>query len=1072
MIRRLSVATYVLSSVLLLSLVGMAQMTTATLSGVVTDETGAVLPGVAVNVTNTATGSRRTVSSDAAGRFTAPQLVPGPYEATATMTGFETLRHTGITLAVGQQANLTLAMKVGAVTEQVTVTGEAPLVNTSSSAVAGLVEEKRIEELPLNGRDFSQLPLIQPGVSAVRNGDVTVSKGYGARIVMGGSRPDQTAWLLDGTNIKSTSNFGTPGSAAGVMLGVDAVREFQVLTSNYSAEFGGTSGGVINMVSKSGTNQLHGSLYEYLRNSALDARDFFDLRKPAFKRNQFGGSLGGPIKKDKSFFFGNYEGLRQRKGVTATALVPDANLHRGILPNGQQVTIAPAIRPYLDLMPLPTGTSSGGLGTLSAPANNPVGENYFVVRVDNRLTDKQSLFARFSFDQGHLTQPDAVPVTNTLVDVRTRYTTVQHDYVLSPQLLTTTRIFGNRQLLLSEVFPLVNYPASLNLFLPGTLPAINLPGATSFGPSSLNISGRVQNLYGFQESAQYIHGGHSMKFGAEITHVGSNKHGEAAGINGTVTWATLQNFLEDARFLSFSAAAPGSDTYRTFVQRIYGAYFHDDWKLRPNFTLNLGLRYEPFTTPSEKHGRISMLKDWVHDTAFDTNIGLFKNPSKKNLSPRVGFAWDPKGNGKTAIRAGFGLFFVDLLGAYFETAGQKNPPFFASTASVLGNLGSAASDIARIGPALLSPNLTPNTLPELINWNLNPSYEVKANLTIERQLPGNMSVSAGYLGDRGIHLWRLVDINSAPAILVNGRPLVVNGTPRVNPRAGAGSIRYSDAQSFYNALQLQVMKRLSRGFQFQSSYTWSKNVDDSSTGVAFTDFIPGGNGGTSQPYNPKADRGLSNLHQGQSLVINGIYSIPSPAKSGFASVVAGGWQISSIFTANSGVPFSVYVSGRSAPDNGRTTAIQHPGLVSGRSGGSIVSGTSAGCQGVTPGPVGTPNRYFDSCAFVLPPPAPSNFPAGSGYYGNAGRNILFGPRMMNFDFSLIKGTRLPISETSRLDFQAGFFNLFNRANFAVPRAPQAQVLNPTTGGYIAGAGRITNTVTTSRQLQFGLKLTF
>ena len=248
---------------------GMAQ-TTATLSGVVTDASGAVLPGAQVTVTNVETGLRRSVTSDAAGRFVASQLAPGSYEVSAIQTGFDTLVRQGITLAIGQEANLTLAMKVGSVTEEVTVTGEAPLVNTSSSAVTGVVDERRIEELPLNGRDFSQLPLVQAGVTAFRSGETTVSKGYGTRVSMGGSRPDQTAWLLDGTNIHGISNFGTPGSAAGLMLGVDAVREFQVLTSNYSAEIGGTSGGVINMISKSGTNSLHGSMFEYLRNSKLE----------------------------------------------------------------------------------------------------------------------------------------------------------------------------------------------------------------------------------------------------------------------------------------------------------------------------------------------------------------------------------------------------------------------------------------------------------------------------------------------------------------------------------------------------------------------------------------------------------------------------------------------------------------------------------------------------------------------------------------------------------------------------------------------------------------------------------
>ena len=392
----------VVSLMLVIGSRGMAQ-TTATVSGVVTDESGGVLPAVQLAITNAGTGIQRTFTTDTSGRFVVFQLPPGSYKLAATLAGFETLVRDEITLTVGQIATLNLSMKVGSVTEQVTVTADAPLVNTGTSAVSGVVEEKRIEQLPLNGRDFSQLPLVQPGVSAVRNGDVVVSKGYGTRISMGGSRPDQTAWLLDGTNIRSVSNFGTPGSAAGLMLGVDAVREFQVLTSDYGAELGGTSGGVVNMVSKAGTNDFHGTVYEYLRNSDLDARNFFDRVRPAFKRNQFGASLGGRIKKDKMFFFGNYEGLRQRQGITAVSTVPDADVH--------QASVAPAIRPYLDLWPLPNGPRlGGGIGTLYAPANSPINENYFLARVDHHIGDRQSIFARVTFDQGDLTSPDAVPI--------------------------------------------------------------------------------------------------------------------------------------------------------------------------------------------------------------------------------------------------------------------------------------------------------------------------------------------------------------------------------------------------------------------------------------------------------------------------------------------------------------------------------------------------------------------------------------------------------------------------------------------------------------------------------------
>ena len=340
---RAALACWVLAFVLTTSSLGMAQ-TTAKLSGVVADESGGVIPGAQISIKNVGTGVQRSVVTDARGQYAAPSLAPGEYEITASLAGFETLVQKGIVLAVGQAAEINLKMKVGEVASRVEVTGDAPIVDTSTSAVTGVVEEKRIQDLPLNGRDFSQLALVQPGTVSVRNTSQVAQKGMGAKVSMADSRPDQTAWLLDGTNIKSISNFGTPGSAAGLMMGVDAIREFQVLVSDYSAEFGFTSGGVVNIITKSGTNGLHGTAYEFLRNSKLDARNFFDRAKPAFKRNQFGASLGGRIKKDKAFFFGNYEGLRQRLGLTPVAIVPDQSVHQGIV-GGQQLQVAPEIRP-------------------------------------------------------------------------------------------------------------------------------------------------------------------------------------------------------------------------------------------------------------------------------------------------------------------------------------------------------------------------------------------------------------------------------------------------------------------------------------------------------------------------------------------------------------------------------------------------------------------------------------------------------------------------------------------------------------------------------------------------------
>ena len=310
---------------------------------------------------------------------------------------------------------------------------------------------------------------------------------------------------------------------------------------------------------------------------------------------------------------------------------------------------------------------------------------------------------------------------------------------------------------------------------------------------------------------------------------------------------------------------------------------------------------------------------------------------------------------------------------------------------------------------------------------------------MERQLPGQASVSLGYTGSRGTHLWRESDVNDVPPITVNGRSFVVAGTPRANPNAGVGTTRYSDAKSFYNGLQIEVKKRFSHGFQFQSSYTWSKNVDDGTTGIAQTDFTPGGVGVTSQPFSPKADRGLSSLNVSQILVINAIYAIPPPGKSGFSSALLGGWQVAGIFSANSGAPFTVYVASRNAPDQSRQTGVQHPDLVAGRSFSSMVTGN--------------PNAYIDTTAFVLPPAAPAGYPAGSGYYGNAGRNILTGPKLFNIDFSLQKSTRLGIREGTRLEFHADFFNLLNRANFANPRAAQSRSSIPPRGPTFPGRAR-------------------
>lgn len=640
MFRRLLPAVFILMSCLLYSSAIMAQTTsTARIAGVINDETNAVLPDVHVVVRNLETGATRNVTSNQLGRYVAAELLPGLYEITATKTGFNTLVRSGLTLTVGDNIALDLTMQVGSVAQQVTVTGEAPLVNTTTAGVSGVVEERRITELPLNGRDFGQLATVSPAALDVRTAaEGSAAKGYGTRVALSGSRPQDTGWTLDGTSVNSVGNFGTPGSSSGTILGVDAVREFRVVTGGgYSAEYGGYAGGVIQMITKFGTNRLHGTAFGLHRNDNLDARSFFDTDKPEFRRNQFGGSLGGPIKQDRLFYFGAYEGLRQAKiGETAREFVPDLNIRRGILPDGTEVEIAPQIQPYLDLWPQPNGESIGnGVAVRNTPVDTITDENYFVTRADYRINDSQTLFGRFTFDNADNSNPRELGVYNTIVFSTQRFATLQWDHILSPTLLANTSFSFNRTKLNPDIELNINYPE--NLFIPwhSIPPQFVYSGVDVFGVSD-RPTFRVQNKWEMSESFSYARGAHTFKFGASYAHIGFNTNGPAAGAFGSFDYASAEDFLTDRVIDVFQVEVEGADTARTVRQNVFGFYFQDDWQFRPNFTLNLGLRYEPYLSPTEKWGRVSTYLDYVTQTQFsnpatDGTDTYFDSPGEKKL---------------------------------------------------------------------------------------------------------------------------------------------------------------------------------------------------------------------------------------------------------------------------------------------------------------------------------------------------------------------------------------------------------------------------------------------------------
>ncbi|MSO20032.1 MAG: TonB-dependent receptor [Acidobacteria bacterium] len=1055
----------------------LAQSSTAIISGVVADGSGAIIPSVQVAARNVETGRQRTGVADAAGRYSIPELTPGPYEITVSHTGFETLVRQGITLTVGQEARINLTMRLGAISQQVTITEQAPLVDTSSSGVSGVVEEKRITELPLNGRDFSQLALVQPGVLSVRNANSGATRGFGAVLALAGSRPSETGWTLDGTNVTSVGTFSTPGSAGGGVLGVDAVREFRVITGGgYSAEYGGYSGGIVQMVTKSGTNQFHGTAFALHRNDNLDATTWEANRagkgKPEFRRNQFGGSLGGPVMRDKFFFLGAYEGLRQaRVGDNLIERVPDLNVRRGILPNGTQVAVSPSIRPYLDLWPLPNEPAAGdGTAIRNTPSNAVTNEDYYVTRSDYTINDNRSLFFRYTHDDADQSIPRQLGVYNTLIVSRTRYATAQFNNTLSPALLSTSSMSFNRSNISPDVFLNIDYPANLYFMHHGYPPTFVYAGVDPFGVvDAPRLS--VLNKWEMSQSMFYTKGAHSLKFGGLYQHTGFNTNGPSAGVYGSFDWNSAASFLADNTMQTLQVEVPGAATARTIRGDFFGFYLQDSWQVRPTFTLNLGLRYEPWTSPTEKWDRVATYRDWVTATQFshsstDGTTTYLNSPGEKSFSPRVGFAWDLNGDGKTAIRGGAGIFHMIVTPPYLSTIARKNPPDAGTLiASDATNLAGAASYALAATPRIRSITLSPSTFSEFITYDLDPMYELKFNLTVEREVIPNLSVALGYVGNRATHILTKSDCNAAPSIQVNGRAFVAARTPRVNQNNGVITCSTSDGKSFYNAMTVEVKRRLSRGLQFQTAYTWAKTVDDSTTGGGNADYFEGI---LTQPYDHKADRGLAAIHLGHNLVMNGLWALPSPQGEGLPVKLLGGWHLTSIFSATSGVPARVKLRGRSAPDLSRSANNQTPELGPGRTSKDIWTGVTAGCPGVAAGQrLGTPDLYYDPCAYTIPPAAPAGL-AGGGFYGNAGRNTILGPAYFNLDFSLKKSTPIGLGESGQLLFHLDSFNLMNHPNFG---APQDQV-RANTGALVAGAGKISSTSHSERQLQLGLKLIF
>jgi outer membrane receptor protein involved in Fe transport len=1071
-----------------------SQVVGGSLSGTITDESGAAIPKTTVSITNVATGVTTNVTTNVQGIYNAPNLLPGNYQVTVSAPGFQTAIESGVILTVGSQQVLNVAMKVGTVTEKVEVTGQAQDVQLASPTISGVISSNTIVELPLNGRSWTDLATLQPGVSSIHDiapvsSSDRLGRGLGEQLSIAGGRPGQNTYLLDGININDYSNQA-PGSILGGNLGADAVSEFTVLTTNYSTEYGRTSGGVISAITRSGTNQFHGSAYEFLRNSALDARNYFDLASIApFRRNQFGASAGGPIRKDKTFIFGDYEGLRQALGLSMLDQVPSLRARSGFLctpPDCATTTfvgVDPLVQPYLKFYPLPNGpdicpctpAGTGDTANYSFAGSQISSENYFTTRVDHRFSNKDSLAGSYMHDKAPISQNDELNNKLILSQSRRQLVTLEETHLFSSSLVNSLRFGFNNIFAASPSGGKAINPLAADTslgFVPGlTAGSIRMvPGLTDFSGGLITTAPAVFHYHDFQvyDNVFLTKGIHSLKFGANVERLHLTQFGNNNG-GGNFTFNTLQDFFTNNP-ATFNADGPVTPT--RLRETIFGAYLQDDIRLRPNLTINAGLRYEMATVPKEAHGIVDSLYSLTSSRVYTGNP-LFANPSLRDFEPRVGFSWDPFRSGKTAVRGGFGMFDVQILPPNLGATLAVTPPFHVSFTGTTLPPGSFPTKSF----ASLSADTT--ALESVFLQRKPPrDYVMQWNVNIQREIAPNTTAMVAYVGSRGVH--NLFNIGDASIVLPiektalgylwpipnTGPPDGASPWPVLNPNWGTVHAVLWTSDSVFHALEFQINKRMSYGLEAQASYTYGRSIDSSSGSTDPDQFL---NGITSlYVFDSRIRRGPSDFNVAQNFVASYTWDIPSPKRvSGVLGWASSGWEFGGIFQANTGTPFTTTI----APDPlglNSSDPIDYPDFVRGCNpvqGG--VNYLNLNCISL---PLQTPSLAGRCSPFgAFASPAQPVAGTCANLMGSAGRNSLVGPRLINFDMSLFKDNPIKrISEAFNVQFRLEVFNALNRSNFNPPVANY--VIFDGNGVAIPGAGQITSTATTSRQIQFALKL--
>jgi hypothetical protein len=1140
-----------------------AQVTGATLSGTVTDASGGAIPGAQVAIKNTANGVTTNATTDSNGFYTVPNLAPAPYEVRVTAKGFSTAV-SNVTLAVGAQQTLNVPMKVGETSQTVEVTEAAPQIDLTSSTLSGQVESQTVLELPLNGRDWTSLATLHPGVNLIETQmDYATSargnRGFGAELTVSGQRTTNNNYRLDGISVNDYANSG-PGNVIGGATGVDAIEEFSVMTGSYSAEYGKASGGVINAISKSGTNSFHGDAYEFLRNSAMDSRDYFSRNAGTslaqFRRNQFGVAAGGPIVKDKTFIFGDYEGMRQFKGITTSRKVPSDAARSGLL---QYSGTAPAGCVVVDATTcqMPTNTQnainamkifalyphansniSGDSGKFVFNANQLVPENFYTVHLDHKLSTNDSLSGTYLFDNTDFTQPDSLN-NNTLNSATRRQTVaIQESHTFSASFVNAARIGYSRTHALNLDPGAAINPAAKDPSLGSTTgqnaPEVDLAGGYFRMPGGVGVGSwynHVYNSYQAYDDAFWTHGAHTIKFGGGVEHMRYNyiAHQNQGGL-----WKFdgLSNlFLNNPKH--FETGIPEGVQPREARQTLLAGYVQDDWRVRSNLTVNLGVRYETVDVYHDSQGKVTNLPSIASDATTGPQCGVqysnptfaqlkgsacasvgpyYLNPTRHNFEPRVGFAWDPFKDGKTSVRGGFSIYDVLPLPGYFLLQQNQAAPFMIFTSLDEPGCAKAAPPTCSnplagqflsapgSGEALLTGGAAAGQLAtSTVEHAPKRNYLLQWNLNVQRQITPDLSLTVGYIGSHGVHMLIRGDdgnmtqptVTSAGLLFpcgfvtagdtfctpgTTGGTQVAGGATDAKINQTFGTIRYIywGTDSFYDALNINIDKKMGHGLQFQLAYTWAKSIDDSSATIAGDTF---GNALNSLFYmDPKSLRGPSDYNVGNNASFNALWALPTPKSlNGVAKAVVGGWQVGGIVKYNGGIPTSAIIDGDPmAVGNGGSDTFGIPNR-------------APGCNPINNNFKFGDTIYLNTTCFT-PPTAPASFAAQCGDFpgagtapagrvwcanllGNAGRNSIIGPKLVNVDFSATKNNAIKsISETFNVQFRAEIFNIFNHSNFVPPGPLDGGTVLHDTGAPFGGAGFLNALATQPRDVQFALKV--